>query len=58
LLDDDGVRGEALEALWRFGDVRALVAIEATPVREGFYEQKARATALRRLTRKKNESKT
>src|SRR5262249_18625071 len=53
LLDDDSVRGQVLEALWRYGDARALHAIEGTPVREGFYEQKAKSTALRRLNRKK-----
>jgi hypothetical protein len=52
LLDDETVRGHALEALWRYGDTRALSVIGVTPVRDGLYEAKAKATALRRLQRK------
>jgi hypothetical protein len=56
LLDDESIRGQVLEALWRYGDVRAIAAIEATPTREGFYEVKAKNTALRRLNRKSSKS--
>ena len=35
LLEDESVGGAALEALKRYGDVRAIPAIERTPVREG-----------------------
>ena len=52
LLDDETVRGYVLEALWRYGDTRALPAIAATPVRDGLYEAKAKTTALRRLQKK------
>jgi len=52
LLGDESIRGQALEALWRYGDTRAIPAIEATPVREGFYEVQAKNTALRRLNRR------
>jgi HEAT repeat protein len=56
LLADESVRGSALEALWRYGDARALPAIERTPVREDDYEAKAKSTALRKLNRKRNEN--
>jgi HEAT repeat protein len=51
LLSDDSVRGHAIEALWRYGDRRAMPAIEAAPVRPSHYEAKAKNTALRRLRR-------
>lgn len=51
-LDDDDVRGHAIEALGRFGDVEAIPILEATEVKKGLYEFKAKNTALRRLRRK------
>lgn len=57
LLDDSTVRGHALEALWRFGDTRALPAIKATLVRKNLYEAKAKKTAISRLERKLNKTK-
>jgi hypothetical protein len=49
LLQDESVKGHALEALWRYGDSRAIPAIEATPVQVGLYEANAKNTALKRL---------
>lgn len=51
-LDDSDVRGHAIEALGRFGDVKAIPILEATEVEKGLYEFKAKNTALRRLRRK------
>lgn len=48
-LSDDTVRGHALEALGRFGKREALPHILATETRKGLYEDKAKATAVRRL---------
>jgi len=56
LLEDETVRGPALEALKRFGDIRAIPAIEGTPVREGddfLYEQHQKKMALKKLNEKK-----
>ena len=52
LLDDSTVRGHCLQALWRYGDTRALTYIERIPVKKGLYEAKAKATCLKRLRRK------
>jgi hypothetical protein len=57
LLDDESVRGPALEALKRFGDVRAIPAIKRTPVRDGddgIYERHQKKMALKKLTEKKS----
>jgi hypothetical protein len=51
LLPDESVRGHVLEALWRYGDPRAIPAIEATVVQAGLFEAKAKQTALKRLKR-------
>ena len=48
-LDDDTVRGHALEALGRFGRPEALGRIRELATRRGLYEHKAKATAIRRL---------
>ncbi|NQT12625.1 MAG: HEAT repeat domain-containing protein [Planctomycetes bacterium] len=61
LLDDESVRGPALEALKRFGDIRAIPAIERTPVRGpdepyGNYETHQKMMALKKLSEKKNEA--
>jgi HEAT repeat protein len=59
LLDDESVRGAALEALKRFGDVRAIPAIKRTPVRkgdDGIYERHQKQMALKKLTEKKLNS--
>ena len=50
-LDDDSVRGHALEALGRFGRLDAVEPIRQLVTRPGLYEHKAKATALRRLER-------
>jgi HEAT repeat protein len=58
LLDDESVRGAALEALKRYGDVRAIPAIEQTPVgdgREGTYEAHQKTKALKKLNEKRNK---
>ena len=55
LLEDESVRGAALEALKRYGDVRALPAIQRTPVRggdEGVYEAHQKMMALKKLSEK------
>lgn len=55
LLSDETSRGPALEALKRLGDVRAIPAIERTPVRdgdEGVYETHQRMMALKKLKEK------
>ncbi len=51
LLQDELVRGHALDALGRYGDARAIPVIEATPVRAGLYEAHAKQAALKRLRR-------
>jgi hypothetical protein len=61
LLDDESVRGPALEALKRYGDIRAIPAIERTPVRDpdephGTYETHQKKMALKKLREKKNKA--
>jgi hypothetical protein len=61
LLDDESVRGAALEALKRLGDTRAIPAIERTSVRDpsepyGIYETHQKTMALKKLSEKKNKS--
>lgn len=59
LLEDESVRGAALEALRRYGDIRAIPAIERTPVRngdEGIYETHQKGMALKKLMAKKSKS--
>lgn len=48
-LSDPEVRGDAIEALGRFGDARAIEIIESISVDKREYEFKAQATALKRL---------
>ncbi len=53
------IRGAAFEALKRFGDVRAIRAIERTPVRDGddfIYESHQKVMALKKLNEKKNKA--
>lgn len=57
--EDQMIRGAAFEALKRFGDVRAIPAIEHTPVRDGddfTYETHQRMTALKKLREKKHKA--
>ena len=61
LLDDESVRGPALEALKRYGDIRAIPAIERTAVRDpeepyGNYETHQKEMALKKLGEKKNKA--
>ncbi|QDU40168.1 hypothetical protein Mal4_45230 [Maioricimonas rarisocia] len=61
LLDEDNarIRGAAFEALKRLDDVRALAAIERTPVGEGddsIYERHQKQMALKKLNEKKARS--
>lgn len=51
-LDDQSVKDEVIEALGRFGDIRAINLIEKTKVKKANYEFKAKNTALKRLYRK------
>lgn len=51
-IEDPSVRGQAIEALGRFGRVDAIEILEPLEVERGRYEYKARNTALRRLQRK------
>ena len=58
LLDDESVRGAALEAMKRYGDIRAIPAIERTPVKdgdEGTYERHQKIMGLKKLNEKKNK---
>lgn len=55
-LKDSQVKGFAIEALGRFGNPEALKILEATEVEKGKYEFKAKATAIKRLTKVKNAS--
>ncbi len=57
LLDDSSVRGHALEALWKYGDSRALPYIEKTETKKGLYESKAKKTAILRLSKKQETMK-
>ncbi len=59
LLEDESVRGPALEALRRLGDVRAIPAIERTSVRDGdagAYETHQKMMALTKLKEKTGKS--
>lgn len=59
LLEDETARGAAMESLRRFGDPRALPAIERTPVREGeegIYETHQKERALKTLAAKSNKA--
>lgn len=59
LLEDETVRGAALEALKKLGDPRAIPAIERTPVRkgdEGIYETHQKGMALKTLQVKKDKA--
>ncbi|MEO2036474.1 MAG: HEAT repeat domain-containing protein [Planctomycetaceae bacterium] len=51
-LDDPTVFGHAIEGLGRLGRTEAIPILEALPVRKGYYEAKAKETALRRLRRR------
>ncbi|CAH2717478.1 hypothetical protein BACCIP111895_04692 [Neobacillus rhizosphaerae] len=51
-LDDKTVRGHAIEGLGRFGSVDAIPVLENLNVEKGLYEFKAREAALKRLTKK------
>ena len=51
-INDSTVKGDAIEALGRFGDLRAISILEKIEVDKTKYEYKARETALRRLTKK------
>ena len=56
LLDDESVRGPTLEALKRYGDIRAIPAIERTPVKDGddgIYERHQKMMGLKKLNEKK-----
>jgi HEAT repeat protein len=55
-LDDETVRGHAIEAVGRFGRPEALPLLEALITKQGLYENRARATAIRRLERVKDRS--
>ena len=48
-LDDHTVRGHAIDALGRFGDISAVPILESLVVKKGLYEYKAKNTALKRL---------
>jgi HEAT repeat protein len=50
-LDDDSVRGHAIEAVGRFGRPEAIPLLDSTATRPGLWEHRAKATALRRLER-------
>jgi FOG: HEAT repeat len=51
-LFDDSVRGHAIEALGKFGDIRALNILESLDVKRGYFEFKAKETAIKRLKKK------
>lgn len=48
-LKDETVRGHAIEGLGRFGNIDAIEILENLNVKKGYYEYKARETALKRL---------
>ncbi|NIK80455.1 hypothetical protein FHS15_005645 [Paenibacillus castaneae] len=50
--NDETVRGHAIEAIGKFGDIRAIPLLEKLEVKKGLYEYKARETAIKRLSRK------
>jgi len=55
-LEDTKVKGEAIEALGRFGDPRAIEILENTEVEKDKYEFRAKKTALKRLIEKKKKT--
>ncbi len=55
-LSDSNVKGEAIEALGRFGDPRAIEILENTQVEKNMYEYKAKKTALKRLIEKQKKT--
>jgi len=48
-LEDDSIRGHAIDELRKWGDSRALVPIEKTTVKEGLFEAKAKKKAIKKL---------
>ncbi len=48
-LEDETVRGHAINELGKWSDIRALESIEKTPVRKGFFEVKAKKEAIEKL---------
>lgn len=54
-LNDSSLKGHAIEALGKFGDTRAIDLLEKTEVDRGKYEYKAKQTAIKRLSKKKNK---
>ncbi len=54
-VDDPTVRAHAIEGLGRFGRTEGIPILEALDVQKGLYEFKAKATALRRLRRKRDQ---
>ncbi|MFF2448283.1 HEAT repeat domain-containing protein [Neobacillus sp. NPDC058068] len=55
-LEDITVRGHAIEGLGRFGSADAIPVLEKLNVEKGFYEYKARETALKKLKKKLEKS--
>lgn len=55
-LDDDTLRGHAIEGLGRFGDVKAIPILESLDVKKWLYESKAKNTAMRKLRVKLNQT--
>ena len=51
-LNDQTIRGHAIEALGRFGNTKAIQTLETLEVKKGLFEYRARITALKRLKRK------
>ena len=57
-LNDETVKGHAIEALGRFGKTEGIEILEKTDVEKGKYEFKAKQTALKKLSRKKINTAT
>lgn len=54
-LDDESIRGHAINELKKWGDSRALQAIQKTNVRKGLFEEKAKKKAIEKLKAKANQ---
>lgn len=51
-LTDSTIRAHAIEALGLFGNIKAIEVLEQLNVTKGFYEYRAKTTALERLNKK------